>query len=552
MATRSRRNLWRATLVVLCLLLALIVWLVLQGTRSGVLVTIGKDTTYITAPLRSDGYPDYIGALNQRLSKGVTPENNSAVLFLRAMGPNMLPPEIRQQYLEMLGTPPLPPRGDYFVDVEEYAKGRPDAAKLIAAGGSPGGFGESLISEQYFKAMERPWSRKEFPALADWLAANENPLALLAEAAKRPRRYDPLLSADGIVIAAQMPAVLKSREASRAFSVRAMLRMHDGDLDGAWEDILACHRLARLEAQGPTIIDQLAAVTIDGMASARDEEMLRQPKLSAARIARIRADLAHLPPMRPMAEKVNIGERFMILDAVCSFARDGFARNGVGSAQDFFTGQPHEKDATDRFVNFAARALVDCDVALRMGNSMYDRLAEALRKPTRAQRQKAVANINSDVAEMMKKAKDPSSLAWSFLSGPRRAASQWAGQLLVGMLTPAISAASEAEDSWRMRWQVTELAFALAAYRADHGTYPATLAELKPKYVQKVPTDMFNGEADLHYTRKGGGYRLYSVGPNGIDDGGRGYADREKSTDPASNQWDDIGVRVGEEKQQAK
>ena len=99
-----------------------------------------------------------------------------------------------------------------------------------------------------------------------------------------------------------------------------------------------------------------------------------------------------------------------------------------------------------------------------------------------------------------------------------------------------------------MQWQVNNLAFALAAYRADHGTYPAKLADLKPKYVKTIPTDMFNGDADLHYVRKGGGYRLYSVGPNGIDDGGRGYADRENSTDPASNEWDDIGVRVGEEK----
>ena len=90
-----------------------------------------------------------------------------------------------------------------------------------------------------------------------------------------------------------------------------------------------------------------------------------------------------------------------------------------------------------------------------------------------------------------------------------------------------------------------DLAFALAAYHADHGEYPAKLAELMPKYVKKIPTDMFNGDADLHYVRKGDGYRLYSVGPNGHDDGGRGMADREKSTDPAANDWDDIGVRVG-------
>ncbi len=44
--------------------------LVTFARRSGVLVTISKETTYITEPLRPDGYPDYIAALNQRASKG--------------------------------------------------------------------------------------------------------------------------------------------------------------------------------------------------------------------------------------------------------------------------------------------------------------------------------------------------------------------------------------------------------------------------------------------------------------------------------------------------
>ena len=69
MASRFRRNLWRATLVVLCLLLVLVVWFVSLGARSGVLVTIGKDTTYITEPLRPDGYPDYFAALRERTAR---------------------------------------------------------------------------------------------------------------------------------------------------------------------------------------------------------------------------------------------------------------------------------------------------------------------------------------------------------------------------------------------------------------------------------------------------------------------------------------------------
>ncbi len=47
------------------------------------LVAISARTTYITEPLRTDGYPDYLAALNRLASKGVTLENNAAVLLMQ-------------------------------------------------------------------------------------------------------------------------------------------------------------------------------------------------------------------------------------------------------------------------------------------------------------------------------------------------------------------------------------------------------------------------------------------------------------------------------------
>jgi hypothetical protein len=59
-------------------------------------VTISKETTYITEPLRPDGYPDYLAALDQRRSEGVTPENNAAVPLMRALGPGIISKNIRR------------------------------------------------------------------------------------------------------------------------------------------------------------------------------------------------------------------------------------------------------------------------------------------------------------------------------------------------------------------------------------------------------------------------------------------------------------------------
>ena len=78
-----------------------------------------------------------------------------------------------------------------------------------------------------------------------WLAANEKSLALLVAASKRPRRYNPLISGDGTVIAILLPAVGQYREAARALRARAMLRVNEGNADEAWEDIVIGDPLCR-------------------------------------------------------------------------------------------------------------------------------------------------------------------------------------------------------------------------------------------------------------------------------------------------------------------
>lgn len=65
------------------------------------------------------------------------------------------------------------------------------------------------------------------------------------------------------------------------------------------------------------------------------------------------------------------------------------------------------------------------------------------------------------------------------------------------------------------------VALALRAYRLNHGTYPATLAALAPKYLKAVPDDPFALSGPLRYKRVGQKYVLYSIGPDGKDDGGK-------------------------------
>ena len=341
--------------------------------------TISKETTYITEPLGKDGYPDYIAAINLHYSKGVTPENNAAVLFWRAMGPGEIPTDRRAEYFKQLGIDPLPEKGDYFVTMAQFAQ------RLIDAEAATGKIADESLRTAFYeahtKAAKRPWSKEDFPQIATWLEVNEKQLALFIEASKRPRRFDPLLPGKSFVLSAVVIAsITPYREAVHALAA-AMLRLNAGRVDDAWEDLLSCHRLARLVAEGPTLVDYLVGTASQIVAGDAEQGMLRQMQLSAPQAKKMRDDLDRLPAMSRIADKIDHCERFDYLDSVAHMARDGVHElNDVNWLEPV---SPKKKAYWKSVTDAAADGPVDWDLILRMGNASCDRIVDSMRKSTR-------------------------------------------------------------------------------------------------------------------------------------------------------------------------
>lgn len=62
---------------------------------------------------------------------------------------------------------------------------------------------------------------------------------------------------------------------------------------------------------------------------------------------------------------------------------------------------------------------------------------------------------------------------------------------------------------------------ALHAFQLEYGRYPAALAELTPAYLKRLPDDPFAQQGTFRYRITGNTYTLYSLGPDGNDDGGK-------------------------------
>ncbi|MHC4399356.1 MAG: hypothetical protein ACYTG0_06735 [Planctomycetota bacterium] len=477
-----------------------------------VLITVSKETTHITEPLDEDGYVDYLAALNARYAKGVTPENNGAVLFWKAFGPKAIEDDFsdfqqRADFLLLLGIPHLPAEGDYYVELASYLDTL-DAESDAVRG-----------RYEYDQAMDRPWTEAEFPILAGWFEANEKPIELIVEGTKRPRFHTPYLGSGDppVLIAVLLPGLQRAREAARALKMRAMLHLGEGRVDEAWANLMACHRLARQSSGDPTLVGALVGIAIEGIACHGDAAVARFGKLDRKQAARFLADLDGLPPASDVTEKVDVCERYMLLDSVTAVARRG------PGAFNSLTGSAGPSPLATQLFGGAAALLCDWDQVLRMGNSAYDRLVSAMREPDSHRRRKALDEFEEELWRTAAAAGDWKSVATSLLSEtPRAAVSRRIGNVFISLLLPAVQAGAVAEERSKVTLEMTQVAMALAAYRSEHGEYPRRLARLVPEYLEEIPADPF-GEGEVRYKRRGKGYLLYSFGMNREDDEGRSW-----------------------------
>jgi hypothetical protein len=494
--------------------------------------TVGKETTYVTGPLCKDGYIDYVAALNERLSKGVTPENNANVLFWKAFGPRPEGgPPMPPAFFKWLGYQP-PERGDYFVGLVSYIKKRFQIDEGKQA---------DKFNEQLERAAQRPWTVTDYPHIASWLKANAHPLALVVEGTRRSHYYSPHVPGrpnqryeyPGL-LGAPIPGVSKCRELATALAARAMLRAEEGRYDDAWQDLLACHRLGRLVGRG-SLFETLVGIAIEAIATRADLAYLERAKLSGQRLKDRLRDLQQLPPMPPLADAMDLCERCTFFDVTMRVAREG--KSALLNDALIGVGPPLDKaiDAVEqRYWDN-----INWDVICRNGNRWYDRIAVAMRRKDRREREPQLILIEDDLKTLAVKLGDREKLARAILSANGRAKSKilegFLRDLLILRLTAGIIRLQQSTDSAEQIRTNLYFAFALAAYKQDHGRYPKKLKALAPKYLPEIPQDMFSGKA-LIYRPSEKSYLLYSVGVNGQDEQGRSDED-----DPPG---DDLVVRM--------
>ena len=474
-------------------------------------LTPSREVTYLLGPIDDEGYIQYDVALNKIMSEGITPETNANVMLWQALGPHPeggtgMPPE----YWQALGIPEPFANGDYIIRLNIWLKTNTDPnADVQSTGNNP------LYDEADDCAYE-PWKTAEYPKIAQWLQANEIPLNIVVEAVKRPDYFNPIIiPPGGIMIDARLPNVQVCRDVAQLLLIRAMAQLEQCNVDAAWENILACHRLARHVDRGATLIESLVGIALDINASKAAIRFAQSEQVSTEKLQSCLGDLQRLRPLRPTHKTIGLGERIMALSL----------------AQSIHQGLPIIGSAIT--LPWSRRPNLDLGLMLRLVNEFVDQAVEQTRIDLAAGKPidlNAVIVACDAIVPDLSFSNTPNPLLMS-----RRTRSEHYARLLFALLIPVeakvVSSFIRAEQSARLE----QLAFALAIHFRETGQYPKQLTELKPKIMESIPIDLVPAKR-LHYERTAAGYTLYSVGENGIDDNGQSFNDIPPG--------DDLVVRV--------
>jgi beta-lactamase regulating signal transducer with metallopeptidase domain len=481
--------------------------------------TIAKETTIITEPLNADGTPNYVGALNARLSEDVTPENNGFAWWLEIVGTRdedgTLAPKVRNRVLKMCGAQPTPAGAEVWKPFDSYNKVQKQVENQRA---------DRLYDDMVHASLEL-WKPEDHPEFAEYLAKNEDWLKKIAQAAERPKWWSPRVSGDGsrrdLMISSQLPSLGTMGEMAKVLAGRATLHAAAGNFDGFTQDVITVKRLSRHLAHQQTLIEKLSAMNMNKMADSAVGTVVGSGKLTAAQCAKLAEAIAALPARDAMENSINMGERWVLLDAVL-WAMSGPDTNNLLNLIGSSVETPSDEETTLRrqFLTVELPQL-DMDVILRQTNKLFDEQVAMGHAQSAAEARKRAADVDTQLQNWVRERNGSADLH-KRPDETRDAYSARVARAFLSCMMPSLGKAIEMDQVDIMRDAALRVLLTAAGEKARTGKWPATLEELPTGKLKDLPADWFSedGKTPLKYVATDQGARVYSLGRTGRDDGG--------------------------------
>lgn len=311
-----------------------------------------------------------------------------------------------------------------------------------------------------------------------------------------------------------LPEMSEIRKAARLLAVAARRAAADGNARSALQDVVRLHRIATHSASEPILICGLVGQAIDTMALETLATLL--PKLT--------------PQDLPLLDEVGLRD---FLATPMSYRRHfiGEEAFGLATLADLAEGRYSLQ-------SFNAETTASAGSRIQSFDSPFTLLYRCFLLPT------DVAGYR-DVMRRYRAITDHGSASTGF---PQAAAKLEEIETEIrdrrtgifgSLMLPALGGVLKSQAKSEALHDAAAVLVAATRMRLAKGTLPKTVDDLVPTAFATVPRDPFVADAPLTSARTAAAWTVYSVGPNGKDDGGPPAPAADK---PQNN--DDVGLQM--------
>ena len=352
------------------------------------------------------------------------------------------------------------------------------------------------------------------PEAIAFLTRYKDTLDLLRQAATRPVcRFTRDYSRPSVDM--HLPEMQFFRNAARILAVSAHYQASVGNMPAALRDVSSIMKMSLHASSEPILISGLIGLSIDGIAVDVLIDIL--PFIDTDALSLLKRDDIHNFLFTPPSLAKNIyGEESFGLNVFSIFGTGEFDQWQLASLFLDTLNVPDSIYQQNIFLNPALAAyrifLFPQDLAAyRQTMHSYQRVSES--SDSYAAKQTILKKIEDDLSSGRPKG------------------------FITALVTPAIGKAIENVEKARMRHTTALVAIAATEFRIAHGSLPEKADSLVPDFLPCLPKDTFHATSRVRYSSKDDGVAIYSVGPNGKDDGGPG-----PEMDNGQPKTDDVGI----------
>ena len=334
-------------------------------------------------------------------------------------------------------------------------------------------------------SLRYAWRKGKHRDFVVWESAfYESDLAKLADDLKRPHCRFNIRYEDGF--AAVLPHFSTMKNAATLFALSSAQRLSKGDTTGAWQDTLNGIRLGEQLRTEPFLISQLVRIAILEINFQTYWEGQVNRQWSAEQLTAFQETFQSIDLLAGMESAIR-AERNIINYWFTSVAQEGIQIQGL-------------VDELNSSLGFFPAFFF-------YGNQyQINRILTEIILPGID-----VSNHRLNVHQFKKMEEEMLDLKSSFL--PFRHA-------IALMMLPGLDKYALKVSQTQAALDQSAIVAALERYRLAEGSYPEKLAALMPKFIAKIPGDLFHEQGLVYRINEDNSFTLYSTGYNGTDDNG--------------------------------